>query len=52
MASSASGYKPVSTIPDVIVAMKGADRGGGKDISDLAGILFTASYKRDDISYY
>jgi len=37
MASSASGYKPVSTIPDVIVAMKGADRGGGKDVSDLAG---------------
>ena len=41
--ASASGYKPLSTIPDVIVAMKGPDKGGNKDVSDLTGTLFTAS---------
>jgi len=36
--ASASGYKPLSTIPDVIVTMKGPDKGGNNDVSDLTGL--------------
>ena len=34
MASGYSRYQPLSTIPDVIVDMKGPDKGGYKNISD------------------
>ena len=44
MASSLSGYRAVSTIPDVIVDMKGPDKGGYKDISDLTGTLYAFQF--------
>ena len=52
MASSLGGYRPLNTIPDVITDLKGPEKGGYKDISDLTGTLYILFHKGENILFF